>query len=179
MDQIKIDKIEIDKIKEQYELEQKLEKEKKDFLKRKQYEEYMNYMKNKQEKNYDNNERINIKLGGEDRKIKKIKYNEQMDNLCLNPTKNNNSNIYEQNREFYNYSQDGRNYQRGYSHGYNILTGEIFQPQNNNNININKDSSKDKLEKEKEREYLDYMEMLRKKEMEKEIKEKNIIIIVI
>jgi hypothetical protein len=167
MDQIKIDKIEIDKIKEQYELEQKLEKEKKDFLKRKKYEEYMNYMKNKQEKNYDNNERINIKLGGEDRKIKKIKYNEQMDNLCLNPTKNNNSNIYEQNREFYNYSQDGRNYQRGYSHGYNILTGEIFQPQNNNNININKDSSKDKLEKEKEREYLDYMEMLRKKEMEK------------
>ena len=37
-----------------------------------------------------------------------------------------NENLFPQN-QFINFSQAGRNYQRGYSHGYNILTGEIFQ----------------------------------------------------
>ena len=127
MEQMKKDKIEMDKIKNELEYEEKLEKEKKALMKKKQYEEYMNYMKYKQENMPEERNNLNIKLGGEERSIKKQKYNEQMDNLCLNPTKN--ENLFPQN-QFINFSQAGRNYQRGYSHGYNILTGEIFQNQN-------------------------------------------------
>ena len=110
----------MDKIKNELEYEEKLEKEKKALMKKKQYEEYMNYMKYKQENMPEERNNLNIKLGGEERSIKKQKYNEQMDNLCLNPTKN--ENLFPQN-QFINFSQAGRNYQRGYSHGYNILTG--------------------------------------------------------
>ena len=127
MEQMKKDKIEMDKIKNELEYEEKLEKEKKALMKKKQYEEYMNFMKYKQENMPEERNNLNIKLGGEERSIKKQKYNEQMDNLCLNPTKN--ENLFPQN-QFINFSQAGRNYQRGYSHGYNILTGEIFQNQN-------------------------------------------------
>ena len=179
MEEMKKDKIEMDKIKNEIEYEEKLDKEKKALMKRKQYEEYMNYIKYKQNQIPEERNDINIKLGGEDRTIKKQNYNEQMDNLCLNPTKNNK--VYPQN-QFINYSQAGRNYQRGYSHGYNILTGEIFEQKNqikNQNINVNikeepmiKDEykneeketnkSNDKLNEE---DYLAYMEYLRQKEM--------------
>ena len=109
------------------EYEEQLEKEKKALMKKKQYEEYMNYMKYKQNIIPEEKNDLNIKLGGEERIIKKQNYNEQMNNLCLNPTKN--ENIIPQ-KQFINFSQAGRNYQRGYSHGYNILTGEIFESQN-------------------------------------------------
>ena len=173
MEQMKKDKIEMDKIKNELEYEEKLEKEKKALMKKKQYEEYMNYMKYKQENMPEERNNLNIKLGGEERSIKKQKYNEQMDNLCLNPTKN--ENLFPQN-QFINFSQAGRNYQRGYSHGYNILTGEIFQNQNKYRENkvepekLEDNKSKENEVKEpkklKEEDYLAYMEMLRQKELE-------------
>ena len=173
MEQMKKDKIEMDKIKNELEYEEKLEKEKKALMKKKQYEEYMNYMKYKQANMPEERNNLNIKLGGEERSIKKQKYNEQMDNLCLNPTKN--ENLFPQN-QFINFSQAGRNYQRGYSHGYNILTGEIFQNQNKYRENkvepekLEDNKSKENEVKEpiklKEEDNLAYMEMLRQKELE-------------
>jgi len=180
LDQIQKDKIELDKLKNEIEYEEKLEKEKKALMKRKQYEEYMNYMKYKQNLMPEERNELNIKLGGDNRTIIKKDYNEQMDKLCLNPTKN--ENIVPQ-KQFINFSQAGRNYQRGYSHGYNILTGEIFEQQNKNikkieereknierNIpkekeieNVSNESNNIKL---KEEDYLAYMEMLRQKELE-------------
>ena len=178
LDQQKKDKIELDKLKNEIEYEEKLEKEKKALMKKKQYDEYMNYMKYKQNILPEERNELNIKLGGDNRTIKKQNYNEQMDKLCLNPTKN--ENIFPQ-KQFINFSQAGRNYQRGYSHGYNILTGEIFEPQNKTNRIIEDKDNFDEIqykqkeiEKEnineknklKEEDYLAYMEMIRRKELE-------------
>jgi len=107
LDKIKKDKIELDKLKNEIEYEEKLEKEKKALMKRKQYEEYMNYMKYKQNLMPEERNELNIKLGGDNRTIIKKDYNEQMDKLCLNPTKN--ENIVPQ-KQFINFSQAGRNY---------------------------------------------------------------------
>ena len=173
LEEMKKDKIELDKLKNEIEYEEKLEKERKALMKRKQYEEYMNYINYNKNRIPESNGELNIKLGGDNRTIKKQNYNEQMDNLCLNPTKNENI----PQRQFINYSQAGRNYQRGYSHGYNILTGEIFEPKNKNIENTEKiqyDDNNDNNIKEnlndsnrvKDDNYLAYMEMLRKKELE-------------
>ena len=178
IEQMKKDKFELDKIKNEMEYEEKLEKEKKALMKKKQYEEYLNYMKFKQNKIPEEMNELNIKLGGDNRTIKKQNYNEQMDNLCLNPTKN--ENIFPQ-KQFINFSQAGRNYQRGYSHGYNILTGEIFEQQNKNvqmtegkeniekmeyNLEEKEIDNKKEQNKLNEEDYLAYMEMLRQKELE-------------
>ena len=173
LEEMKKDKIELDKLKNEIEYEEKLEKERKALMKRKQYEEYMNYINYNKNRIPESNGELNIKLGGDNRTIKKQNYNEQMDNLCLNPTKNENI----PQRQFINYSQAGRNYQRGYSHGYNILTGEIFEPKNKNIENTEKiqyDDNNDNNIKEnlndsnkvRDDNYLAYMEMLRKKELE-------------
>ena len=173
LEEMKKDKIELDKLKNQLDYEEKLEKERKALMKRKQYEEYMNYINYNKNRIPESNGELNIKLGGDNRTIKKQNYNEQMDNLCLNPTKNENI----PQRQFINYSQAGRNYQRGYSHGYNILTGEIFEPKNKNIENTEKIQYDDNNEhnikenlndsnKVKDDNYLAYMEMLRKKELE-------------
>ena len=177
LEEMKKDKIELDKLKNQLDYEEKLEKERKALMKRKQYEEYMKYIKYNQNRIPEERNELNIKLGGDNRTIKRRNYNEQMDNLCLNPTKN--ENIIPQG-QFINFSQAGRNYQRGYSHGYNILTGEIFQPQNkkienvekvqydndNNNNNIKEAYNDTNKLKDEDDNYLAYMEMLRKKELE-------------
>ena len=176
LEEMKKDKIELDKLKNQLDYEEKLEKERKALMKRKQYEEYMNYIKYNQNRIPEERNELNIKLGGDNRTIKRRNYNEQMDNLCLNPTKN--ENIIPQG-QFINFSQAGRNYQRGYSHGYNILTGEIFQPQNkkienvekvqydnDNNNNIKEAYNDTNKLKDEDDNYLAYMEMLRKKELE-------------
>lgn len=132
-EEIERDKLELDKIRNQIEMEKQLEKQKKDFLKKQQFEEYSNYLKQRQSI-LEMRNNPNIKLSGEERTIQKPNYNKQMDNLCLNPTKQTNLQPKEQ---FINFSQAGRNYQRGYSHGYNILTGEIFSNSKaNNNIKI-------------------------------------------
>ena len=110
LEEMKKDKIELDKLKNEIEYEEKLEKERKALIKRKQYEEYMNYIKYNQNRIPEERNELNIKLGGDNRTIKRRNYNEQMDNLCLNPTKN--SEVYPP-KQFINYSQAGRNYQRG------------------------------------------------------------------
>ena len=79
-------------------------------------------------------EKLNIKLGGEQRNIRKTNYNDEMDNLCLNPT----NQKYEEYPNAINYSDMGRKYQKGYSHGYNIITGEVYSNKNNYTNNNNK-----------------------------------------
>ena len=137
-EEIERDKLELDKIKNQLEIENQIEKQKKELLKKQQFEEYTNYLKRRNSELPENRNKLNIKLNEDERLIKKLNYNQQMDNLCLNPTKQKNDFPQEQ---FVNFSQAGRNYQRGYSHGYNILTNEIFSSPNSNrnnaNININ------------------------------------------
>ena len=195
-EEIERDKLELDKIQNQIDMENQLEKQKKALLKQQQYEEYTNYLKQRQSELPEQRNKLNIKLGGEQRVIQKPNYNQQLDNLCLNPTKQ--ANIQPQG-QFINFSNAGRNYQRGYSHGYNILTGEIFSSPNssnvsmnrelpqtyqtdvfqkeyeneNNNINIKKDenmiNAQNNIINKKEKEendYLSYMEILRKKEIE-------------
>ena len=132
-EEIERDKLQLDKIKSQIEEENRLEKQKKALLKKKQFDEYSNYLKQRQEI-LEMRNNPNIKINGEERTIQRHNYNEQMDNLCLNPTRQLNIQPKEQ---FINFSQAGRNYQRGYSHGYNILTGEIFQnSKKSDDINI-------------------------------------------
>ena len=194
-EEIERDKIELDKIQNQIEMEKQLEQQKKDLLKKQQYEEYTNYLKQRQSELPEERNKLNIKLGGEKRVIQKQNYNQQLDNLCLNPTRQ--GNIQSQ-TPFVNFSQAGRNYQRGYSHGYNILTGEIFSPSNSNvnKTNINKEmtqvqenniyqknnenqyeynnikknennlNDQNNLNNLKEEDYLSYMEILRQKELE-------------
>lgn len=194
-EEIERDKIELDKIQNQIEMEKQLEKQKKALLKKQQYEEYTNYLKQRQSELPEERNKLNIKLGGEERVIQKQNYNQQLDNLCLNPTRQ--GNIQSQ-APFVNFSQAGRNYQRGYSHGYNILTGEIFTPSNSNvnKTNINKEmaqvqenniyqknnenqyeynnikknenisNAQNNINNLKEEDYLSYMEILRQKELE-------------
>ena len=62
-----------------------------------------------------------------------------MENLCLNPTRN--TNVYAH-TPVPNFSEQGLRFQRGYSHGYNILTGEAYSPElkqekSNQNVNNN------------------------------------------
>ena len=194
-EEIERDKIELDKIQNQIEMEKQLEKQKKALLKKQQYEEYTNYLKQRQSELPEERNKLNIKLGGEERVIQKQNYNQQLDNLCLNPTRQ--GNIQSQ-APFVNFSQAGRNYQRGYSHGYNILTGEIFAPSNSNvnKTNANKEmaqvqenniyqknnenqyeynnikknenisNAQNNINNLKEEDYLSYMEILRQKELE-------------
>ena len=135
-EEIERDKLELDKIQNQIDMENQLEKQKKALLKQQQYEEYTNYLKQRQSELPEQRNKLNIKLGGEQRVIQKPNYNQQLDNLCLNPTKQ--GNIKPQG-QFINFSNAGRNYQRGYSHGYNILTGEIFSSPNSSNLTMNKE----------------------------------------
>ena len=145
-EEIERDKFELDKIQNQIEIENQLEKQKKALLKKQQFEEYSNYLKQRQEI-LENRNNPNIKLNGQERIIQKQNYNEQMDNLCLNPTRQ--ANI-QPKEKFINFSQAGRNYQRGYSHGYNILTGQIFSSPNTD-IDINKERIQQSMSiKEKE-----------------------------
>ena len=196
-EEIERDKIELDKIQNQIEMEKQLEKQKKALLKKQQYEEYTNYLKQRQSELPEERNKLNIKLGGEERVIQKQNYNQQLDNLCLNPTRQ--GNIQSQ-APFVNFSQAGRNYQRGYSHGYNILTGEIFTPSNSNvnKANINKEmtqvqenniyqknnenqyeynnikknenisNAQNNLNNLNEDDYLSYMEILRQKELQQD-----------
>ena len=71
-----------------------------------------------------------------------------MENLCLNPTRN--TNVYAH-TPVPNFSEQGLRFQRGYSHGYNILTGEAYSPElkkNNQNVNNNYNNMSDNKAKE-------------------------------
>ena len=122
--EIEQDRIAMEKLQLELDKEKQLEKERKNLIRKQQYEDYSNYVRQKYSEvpqAKDNN--INIKLGNEKRFIRKPSYQQQMENLCLNPTKN--QNIYSQ-PPVSNFSEAGRRNQRGYSHGYNILTGEVY-----------------------------------------------------
>ena len=198
--EIELDRMAMEKLQIELDQEKQLEKERKNKIRKQQYEDYSNYFRQKYSEtpqSKDNN--INIKLGSEKRFIRKPSYQQQMENLCLNPTRD--KNIYNQS-PIQNYSEVGRQYQRGYSHGYNILTGEAYSselqqgktPITNSNINnkidnnINNEKNKEQIynnnygnnnnnnnvsfsEKEDLRQYQEYMEMKRKKEQEEQEQE--------
>ena len=176
----------------QYQIEQdKLYQiEKKNKIKQNQYEEYTNYLRKKYSTPPQYREKLNIKLGGENRNIRKPNYNEEMENLCLNPTTE--KNIYPTTPTI-NYSEMGRNYQKGYSHGYNIITGEVYSNQYNNknnddkkinqieSINNNLDNKNKReaqqnynynISREEYEEFLQYKEMKRQREIEEMEREK-------
>jgi hypothetical protein len=138
-DEVERDKKAMDKLRDQIEQEKLYQIEKKNRIRQNQYEDYNNYLKQKYSTLPQYREKLNIKLGGEERNIKKTNYNEEMDNLCINPTTQ--KNVYPT-TPMINYSEMGRNYQKGYSHGYNIITGEVYSSPNNvsgsNQINNNK-----------------------------------------
>ena len=129
------EKIAMENLKHQMDQEKQYQLDRKNRIKQAQYEDYNNYLRQKYSTPPQYREQLNIKLGGEQRNIKKMNYNEEMENLCINPTtqKHELPNVI-------NYSDMGRKYQKGYSHGYNIITGEVYSDNNynspnNNNIN--------------------------------------------
>ena len=186
--EIELDRIAMEKLQLELEQEKKLEKERKNQIRQQQYEDYSNYFKQKYSETPQTKDNMNIKLGGEKRFIRKPSYQQQMENLCLNPTRN--KNIYAH-TPVPNFSEAGRRNQRGYSHGYNILTGESYssdiqqgkKDKNNSNTVINKEpiqnndgsnennNTLDEKEKEDLRQYQEYMEMKRKKEQEEQERE--------
>ena len=193
--EIERDRIAMEKLQIELNQEKQLEKERKNQIRQQQYEDYSNFVKQKYSETPQSKENINIKLGNEQRYIRKPNYQQQMENLCLNPTRN--KNIYN-NTPITNFSEAGRQYQRGYSHGYNILTGEAFtqefqkgktpqnvninnnamdnnnklkEPISQNNYNNNNVIINDEKEKEELRQYQEYMEMKRKKELEQQEQE--------
>ena len=176
--EIEQDRIAMEKLQIELNQEKQLEKERKNLIRQQQYEDYSNYVKQKYSQTPQNKENLNIKVGNGQRFIRKPSYQQQMENLCLNPTRN--TNVYTH-TPMPNFSEQGRRYQRGYSHGYNILTGEAFsselqQEKNNQNINdIRPKEQKennyvitDEKEKEELRQYQEYMEMKRKKEQQEQ-----------
>ena len=137
LDEMSRDKKAMENLQNEIEKEKQREKEKRDYIKQQQYEDYSNYMNRKYATPAQYREKLNIKLGGEERAIKKQTYNEQMENLCINPTRQRNICT----PATKNYSEMGRNYQCGYSHGYNILTGEVYS--NNFMDKVNKNNNEE------------------------------------
>ncbi len=169
----------MENLKNQMEKEKQYLKDKREKIKQAQYEDYNNYLMQKYSTPPQYREKLNIKLGGEQRNIRKTNYNEEMDNLCINPT----NQKYEEYPNVINYSEMGRRYQKGYSHGYNIITGEVYSNKEynnnnnneeyNNNINNNHKEIKDErkginISPEEYQEFLRYKEMKKQKEMEME-----------
>ena len=184
------EKIAMENLKNQMDKEKQYEFERKNRIKQAQYEDYNNYLRQKYSTPPQYRENLNIKLGGENRNIKKTNYNEEMDNLCINPTTEKH-----ECPNAINYSEMGRKYQKGYSHGYNIITGEVYSENDNYNKNnntnedynkkeeINNCNKEEKIEKNNEnkgicisleeyQEFLKYKEMKRQKEMEKQYMQK-------
>ena len=136
------EKIAMENLKHQLDEEKQYQLDRKNRIKQAQYEDYNNYLKQKYSTPPQYREQLNIKLGGEQRNIRKTNYNEEMENLCINPTtqKHELPNVI-------NYSDMGRKYQKGYSHGYNIITGEVYSDNyyNPNNNNINEENNKKEI----------------------------------
>jgi len=185
--EIEQDRIAMEKLQLELNQEKQLEKERKNLIRQQQYEDYSNYVKQKYSQIPQTKENVYIKVGTGQRFIRKPSYQQQMENLCLNPTRN--TNVYAH-TPIHNFSEQGRRFQRGYSHGYNILTGEVYsselqQGKNNNNQNVNNNNNNmndnnpkeqkqnnyvitDEKEKEELRQYQEYMEMKRKKEQQEQ-----------
>ena len=168
-EQMQREKIAMENLKNQMEKEKQYQIDRKNRIKMAQYEDYNNYIKQKYSTPPQYREKLNIKLGGEQRNIRKTNYNEEMDNLCINPT----NQKYEEYPNVINYSEMGRRYQKGYSHGYNIITGEVYSNKeynnNNNNEEYNNNINNNHKEIKDERKGInispeEYQEFLRYKE---------------
>ena len=186
LDEMEREKIAMEKLRYQMEQDKINQLEKKNQIRQNQYEEYNNYLRQKYSTPPQYREKLNIKLGGEQRNIIKKDYNEEMKNLCLNPT--NEKNVYPTTPTI-NYSEMGRNYQKGYSHGYNIITGEVYSNpisnQNSNNKNkyrgeeenlnerkANKPNYNINVSQEEYEEFLKFKEYRRRRELELREQEK-------
>ena len=185
LDEMEREKKANEKLQYQIEQDKLYQIEKKNKIKQSQYEDYNNYLKQKYSTPPQFREKLNIKLGGENRNIRKPNYNEEMENLCINPTT---QKYIDPSSPTINYSEMGRNYQKGYSHGYNIITGEVYSNRYNNKNNDDKKMSnqmenknnnldiKNKNESQKNynynispeeyEEFLQYKQMKRQRELE-------------
>ena len=163
------DRLDIDENLNQLEIENQFKKAQKE----KEFEQYANYIKQNKLSFAENNNGLNSNFDC-GQLINNQNYNLDNDNVFFNPSKE--ENLQPKNK-YINYSQAGRNYQRGYSHGYNILTGEIFSshnsnPNNNSPLNNNKIIKEENFPQNKnsnftkDNDYISYMEILRKKETE-------------
>ena len=90
--EIERDRIAMEKLQIELNQEKQLEKERKNLIRQQQYEDYSNYVKQKYSQTPQTKENVNIKVGTGQRFIRKPSYQQQMENLCLNPTRN--TNIY-------------------------------------------------------------------------------------
>ena len=126
--EIENDRESLKRLNQELEEEKKFEKNKKKQIQNQQLLEYQAYMQQKYSQTPQQRENIQIKIGGENRILHKKSYNEENDNLVLNPM----TDGYKQSSvPVQNYSEYGRQINRGSNRGYNILTGESFQKPNN------------------------------------------------
>ena len=113
--------------------EERMNKAKKEAIRNAQYQEYANYMKNKYEDPKRGRSRgdIEIKIGGENRMLKRKTYDDVSNGLILNPMKEKAPE--RQSRELVQQTYNNQIMrQRGNSHGYNIISGAIYDGKNNN-----------------------------------------------
>ena len=127
--EIENDRESLKRLNEELEEEKKFEKNKKKQIQNQQLLEYQHYMQQKYSQTPQQRENIQIKIGGENRILHKKNYNAENENLVLNPM----TDGYKQSTvPVQNYSEYGRQLNRGSNRGYNILTGESFQKTDNN-----------------------------------------------
>ena len=113
--------------------EERMNKAKKEAIRNAQYQEYANYMKNKYEDPKRGRSRgdIEIKIGGENRMLKRKTYDDVSNGLILNPMTEKAPE--RQSRELVQQTYNNQIMrQRGNSHGYNIISGAIYDGKNNN-----------------------------------------------
>ncbi len=127
--EIENDRESLKRLNAELEEEKKFEKNKKKQIQNQQLLEYQHYMQQKYSQTPQQRENIQIKIGGENRILHKKNYNAENENLVLNPM----TDGYKQSSvPVQNYSEYGRQLNRGSNRGYNILTGESFQKTENN-----------------------------------------------
>ena len=113
--------------------EERMNKAKKEAIRNAQYQEYANYMKNKYEDPKRGRSRgdIEIKIGGENRMLKRKTYDDVSNGLILNPMTEKAPE--RQSRELVQQTYNNQIMRhRGNSHGYNIISGAIYDGKNNN-----------------------------------------------
>lgn len=113
--------------------EERMNKAKKEAIRNAQYQEYANYMKNKYEdpKRGRSRGELEIKIGGENRTLKRKTYDDISNGLILNPMTEKAPD--RQNRELIQQPYNNQiKRQRGNSHGYNIISGAIYDGKTNN-----------------------------------------------
>ena len=138
--ELAMDKFNLQRINQEINDINNIEKLKKISLKNKQYDEYINYLKTNGERNpYKKDDRLSNKIGTEERYIKLKDYYNENENITLNP-------MYEpNNKKNYNVPLKPRELQKG-ERPFNIINNEVYD--------INKLNEKKKFyEIEKEDDY--------------------------